>query len=50
MRIMQGVSLTESQSPPQFTSSVVTSLTGAPGNSLKPPEAVQMQKQEKCTE
>ena len=44
MHIMQGISLTDSQSPPQFTSSMVLSSTGAPRKSLKPPESVQIKK------
>ena len=49
MQITQGMSLTESQSPPQFTSSMVPSSNGAPINSLEPPEAVQIQKKDQYT-
>ena len=50
MRTMQGISLTESQSTPQFTYSMALSLTGDPRKILKPPEEIQMQKQEQCTQ
>ena len=50
MRTIQGISLTEAQSPPYLISSMVPSFTVAPRNSLKPPEAVQMYKQEQFTQ
>ena len=50
MKIMQVISLIDTQLPQQFTSSMVTSLNCAPRNSMKPPEAVQMQKQEQYTQ
>ena len=48
MKIMQGISLKEAHSPQKLISTMVPSSTGAPIKSLKPQEAVQMQKQEQC--
>ena len=45
MHTMQVIYHTDAHSHPQFISSMVPLLPGSPINSLKPPEAVQMQKQ-----
>ena len=50
IHIMQGISLTDTQEPPQLTSLMVTSSNGAPRNSPKPLKSVQMHKQEKFTQ
>ena len=50
MQIMQGISTIDAQSTQHFISSMAPSLTGAPINSLKPLEAVQIQKQEQYTQ
>ena len=46
MQIILGIFLTDSQSPYQIISSMLPSLNGAPGNSMKHQESVQTQKQE----
>ena len=50
MKITQGISLTDTQSPQHLIYSMVPSLTCAPRNSLKPQEELNMQKQEQCTQ
>ena len=50
MHTMQVISQINAHLPQQFISSMVPSFPGAPINSLKHPEAVQMQKQEQCTQ
>ena len=45
---MPAISLTYAQSRQQFISSIVPSYASVPIDSLKPQEAVKMQKQEQC--
>ena len=50
MQIMQEISMTDAQSPPQFIYLMIPSSIGDPINILKNPESVQMHKQEQYTQ